>query len=153
MKHENSTEKDKISNKILTFFNNKVKYRKLYDKFEKSGYLRPIYKCDDFVITFLSNCAYYIIYYNTGLAINIRPDAFLQVIENPKKTLKAFRKLPDSKKIRVAFYIWSDKMEEVFIDVIRKVEEKPERSGYSPDDEKVVFDKYGYPESLFPENN
>lgn len=138
-----------MNQKFSMFSKKALKYRELADKFEKTGYLRTIYKCNEFVIVFLSNCCYYIIYYDSGLAVNIRPDALLQVIENPKRTLKAFRKLPPKLKARTGFYIHSDKIEEVFIRVKEIIAKQPEIACYSPDMEKEVFDKYGYPETLF----
>ncbi len=141
-----------MNQKFSMFSKKALKYRELTDEFEKTGYLRTIYKCNEFVIVFLSNCCYYIIYYDSGLAVNIRPDALLQVIENPKRTLKAFRKLPPKLKARTGFYIHSDKIEEVFIRVKEIIAKQPERACYSPNMEKEVFDKYGYPETLFGEN-
>ena len=119
------------------------KYKNKGEEFEKKGYLKSIYKDSKITICNLCDCCYYVFYNDTGLAINIRPDAIRQVISDPKRTLKAYRKLPDNIKVRVSFYINSNKMEEVMLDVIRKIKENPQLSVTDPVLEEQIMQEYG----------
>jgi hypothetical protein len=127
----------------------KSKYEIYGKSFEEKGYLRPIYKSEKVIICAVSEFCYYFIEPESGLLINIKSEAMLNIIENPEKIVKSYLGLSDSTKKLVSFIIDMPGIEKAFISFKNA---SSEESYIVPEMEQKVFDLYGYPESSFPGN-
>ncbi len=145
-------EKKKQTDKKKDSFPKENKYEIYGQRLEMLGLSRPIYKDDKITITYMGDRYYYIFENHIGLGVPILAYKMMEIIENPDKLFTSYWSLSDKAKNLLTLHIQNPNLEEMFTKVKARTEANPEvRTPYNAEVEKMIFEKYGHPKSLYKE--